>query len=69
MRKIQKKAKKVYKIAQLWIFTPHFSKFRAFRTPHPPKLHVLSRGFLVDKAFYFSKRALRANIARSKLLK
>ena len=36
----QKRARKSSKRAQLWIFTPHFSKFRAFRMPHTPKWHV-----------------------------
>ena len=31
----QKKAIKCSKSAQLWIFTPHLPKFRAFRTLHP----------------------------------
>ena len=36
----QKEARKSSKRVQLWIFTPHFSQFRAFRTLHPPKRHV-----------------------------
>ena len=36
MRFNQKRARKSSKRAQLLIFTPHSSKFKAFRTLHPP---------------------------------
>ena len=53
------------KRAQLWNFTPHFSKFRAFKTLNPPELVFLEL-LLQNKAFYFSKRALWAGTTRSK---
>ena len=57
------------KKAHLWIFTPHFFKFRAFRTLHPPRRHLFLE-FLVGSVTYnFSKKALRAGAARNKWLK
>ena len=47
------------KRTQLWIFTPYFSKCRAFRTLQLAK-HVFLELLLDNKAFNFSKRALRA---------
>ena len=41
MRYNQKRTRKSSKKAQLWIFTPHFSKLsRAFTTLQPPKQHL-----------------------------
>ena len=64
-----KRARKCSKRAQLWIFTPHSSKFRAFRTLHLPIRHVFLEFLVENKAYHFSKRALRAGTARNKLLK
>ena len=69
MRYNQKRAIKSSKRAQLWIFTPHFSKFRAFRTLYPPKRHVFLEFLAEKKASDFSKRALRVDIAQNKWLK
>ena len=69
MRFNQKRAGKSSQRAQLWIFTPHSSKFRAFRTLHPPKRHVFLEFLVENKAYHFSKRALRAGTARNKWLK
>ena len=69
MRYKQKRTRKSSKRAQLWIFTPHFSKFRAFRTLHSPKQHVFLEFLVKNNAFHFSKRALREDTARNKLLK
>ena len=69
MRYNQKRAIKCSKRAQLWIFTPHFSKFRAFRMWHPPKWHWVLEFLAEKKAFHFLKRALRAGTARNKWLK
>ena len=49
----------------LRIFTPHFSKFREFRTLHRPKRHASLKFPVKKKTFYFSKRTLRAGIACS----
>ena len=65
----QRRARKSSKRAQLWTFTPHFSKFRVFRTVHSTKRDVFLEFLVENKAFNFSKRALRANIARDKWLK
>ena len=65
----QKEAMNCSKRAQLWIFTPYFSKFWAFRTLHPPKRHVFLEFLVEKKAFHSSKRALRAGIACNKWLK
>ena len=62
-------AKKVKKKAQRWIFTPHFSKFRAFRTLHPPKWNVVLEFLVENKAFHFSKRALPVATTHNKWLK
>ena len=69
MRYNQKRALTCSKRAQLWIFTPHFYKFRAFRTLHPPKWHVFFEFLVEKKAFHSSKRALRPGTARNKTLK
>ena len=70
MRYNQKRTRKSSKRTQLWVFTPHFSKFRAFRMLHPaPKRHVFLEFLLEKKAFHFSKRALNAGTAHSKWLK
>ena len=62
----QKRARKSSKRAQLWVFPPHFSKFRAFRILHPPKRHVFLEFLVEKKVFRFAKRALRAATARNK---
>ena len=62
-------ARKSSKRVQLWIFTPHFSQFRAFRTLHPPKRHVFLEILIENKVFHFSKRALRAGTPRNKWFK
>ena len=69
MRCDQKKARKSSERAQLWIFNPHFSKFRAFRRLHPLKQHVFLEFLVEKKAFRFSKRALRAGTACNKWFK
>ena len=46
-----------------------FSKFRAFAMLHHPKQHVVLKVLIEHKAFYFSKRALRAGTACNKWLK
>ena len=38
-----------------------FFKFRAFVTLHPPKQHVFLEFLVENEAFYFTKRALRAD--------
>ena len=58
--------KKSIKRAQLWIFTPHLFKFRAFITLHPPKQHAFLEFLVENKAFCSTKRALRADTARKK---
>ena len=40
MRYNQKRVRKSSERAQLWIFTPYFFKFRAFRMLHPLKTYV-----------------------------
>ena len=65
----QKRARKSSKRAQLWIFNPHFFKFRAFKTPHPTKRHVVLEVLVENKAFHFSKRALRAGTTCNRWLK
>ena len=65
----QKEAINCSKRAQLWIFTPYFSKFRAFRTLHSPKQHVFLEFLVKNNAFHFSKRALRASTTWNNLLK
>ena len=67
----QKRPGKSSKKAQLWIFTPHFFKLRAFGTLHPSKRHMFLEFLVKKKVFYFSKRALslRAGTARNKWLK
>ena len=62
----QKRARKSSKRARLWIFIPHVSKFTALKTFHPPKQHVFLEVLIENKAFYFSKRALRVETACSK---
>ena len=52
-------SKKSSKRAQLWIFSTHFFKFRAFITLHSPKQHVFLEFLVENKAFYSTKRALR----------
>lgn len=42
------------------IFPSHFSKSRAFRTLHTSKWHMSLEILLENKAFYFSKKVLRA---------
>ena len=69
MRYNQKRARKSSERIELWIFIPHFSKFRAFRTLQPPKRHVVLEFLAENKAFHFSKRALRAGTSRNKWLK
>ena len=69
MRYKQKGARKSSRRAHLRIFTPHFSKFRAFRMLHPPKRHVCLKFSVEKKTFYFSKRVLRRGTARSVLVK
>ena len=69
-----KKRTKYRKRAQLWIFTPQFSKFRVFRTLHPSKRQVFFIIIIIiifsrENSFHFSKRALRAGTARNKWLK
>ena len=54
---------------KLWIFTTHFSKFRALGTLHPSKRHMLLEFLVKNKVFYFLKRALRAGTTHSKWLK
>ena len=63
----QKRAIKCSKRAQLWIFTPHFSDLRAFRTLQSPKRHVFW-SFLQRKK-HFSKRALHVGTVCNKWLK
>ena len=65
----QQTARKSIKRVQLWIFTPHFSKFRAFRTLQPPKRHVFLEFLVENKAFNFSKRAVHADTACNKWFK
>ena len=65
LRYNQKKARKSSKRAELWVFTPHFSKIRAFRTLHPPKQHVFLEFLVEKKAFHFSERAPRTGTARN----
>ena len=65
----QKRARKSSKRTQLWVFTPHFFKFRAFRKLHPPKRHVFLEFLAEKKVFRFAKRALSAGTARNKWLK
>ena len=62
----QKRARKFSKRAQLWIFAPYLSTFRALRMLHPPKLHMFLEVLVESKTFYFSKRALREGTARNK---
>ena len=69
MRYNPERAKKSRKRAQLWIFTAHFFKFRAFIALHPRKQQVFLEFLVENKAFYSTKRALRADTARSKWLK
>ena len=69
MRYNQKRARKSSKRAQLWIFTPYFSKFRVFRTLHTPKQHVFLELLVENKTFYFSKKALLAGTTCKKWLK
>ena len=69
MRYDQKRATKSSKRAQLWIFTSHFSKFRAFRTLQPHKQHVFLEFLVENKAFHVSKRALRTSTTRIKWFK
>ena len=64
----QKRARKSSKRAELWIFNPDFSKFRALRTLHSPKRHVVFKFLVENKAFHFSKRALRAGTTHNKCL-
>ena len=52
----------------MWIFTPNFFKFRAFRTLTPER-HVFLEFLVENKAFSFSKRVLHADTARNKWLK
>ena len=53
----------------MWIFTPHFSKFRTFGMLHPPKWHMFLEFLVKNKAFCFSKRALRPGAAGNKWFK
>ena len=69
MRFNQKRARKSSKRAQLLIFTPHSSKFKAFRTLHPPKRHVFLEFLVKNKAYHFSKRARYAGTSCNKWLK
>ena len=55
-----KKKKKSGKRAQLWLFSTHFSKFMVFRTLHFLKRYMFLKILIENKAFYFSKRELRA---------
>ena len=66
MRYNQKKAKSPVKGKNCG-FLPLI--FRAFRTLHFLKRYVLSKILIKKKAFYFSKRALRAGKLRNKWLK
>ena len=43
-------------------FYHSFFKFRAFVTLHPPKQHVFLEFLVENEAFYFTKRALRADM-------
>ena len=63
-----KRAGKSSKRTQLWICTPHFSKFRAFRMLHPLK-SMCFWSFHYRIRFHFLKRALCTGTARSKWLK
>ena len=65
----RKRARRSSERAQLWIFTPHFPKFRAFEMLHSSKRHLFSEFLVENKAFQFSKRALHAGTARKKWLK
>ena len=65
----QKRAKRSNERIKLWIFTPHLSKFRTFRTLHPSKQHVFFKYLVENKAYSLSKRALRVDTARNKWLK
>ena len=56
----QKRAKKSSESVQLWIFTPHFSKFRAFKMLHSQKQHVFLEFLVENKAFNFSKWTVHA---------
>ena len=69
VRYSQKRTRKSSKGAQLWIFSPHFYKFRAFTTLHLPKQHVFLEVLVENKAFYFSERALHAGSPCNKWLK
>ena len=66
MQYTPKRAKKSSKRAQFWIFT-NFFKFRAFITLHPlpPKQHVFLEFLVENKEFYSTKKALRADAART----
>ena len=57
------------KRAQLWIFTTHSSNLGHLEHCTPPKRHVFLEFLVENKAYHFSKRALRAGTARSKWLK
>ena len=64
-----KKGKKVQQKGTAVNFYPSFSKFRAFRTLHLPKQYVFLEFLVKNKAFHFSKRALRADTTRKKRFK
>ena len=65
----EKRAREFTKRAQLWIFTPHFNNFRAFKTLRSLFRHRFLEVLVDNKVFYFSKRPLRADIVRNKWLK
>ena len=69
MRYNQKRASRPSKSAKLWIFTPNFSKFRAFRMLHPPKPHVFLELLAENKTFSCSIRALHTETTQNKWLK
>ena len=52
----QKRARKSSKRAQLWVFTPLFSKFGAFRTLHPPLNSICFRSFQQRECHFVSQK-------------
>ena len=56
-------------MAELWIFTTHFFKFRTFIMLHPSKHHVFLEFLVENKEFNSTKRALCAYTAHNKWLK
>ena len=69
--RFNKKGQESRENSTIMYFYPSFFQFRIFRmlNPQQKKWHVFLEVLGEDKAFYFSKRALRADTEHNKLLK